>query len=280
MKSPYSIKQIENSLSKEALIARAVTDLIRIHKQLLEKIDYLEKNVSKQRGPSGHTPTKTELLQLIQPVVYKYLGDQNLQGIVGSLITQPKDGETPSKEQLEALIKPIVSEYTANLSEVITKKDLKKLVDLIVSQIKLPEYKIVDEEEIVGSIKSKKKIKAGDIDGLEQTLSAMRTQLSRGYLHGSGVPSLTAGSNITLTPKADGGFTISSTGGSGTTILEPTSGAINDTNTQFVFSQKPNIIVVNGSQYRENKGWTWNAGTTTATLSSPVGTGGDIYALI
>lgn len=47
------------------------------------------------------------------------------------------------------------------------------------------------------------------IDGLEQALEALKNQ-KQGYLHGGGVPSLTAGSGIILTKKSDGGFIISS----------------------------------------------------------------------
>ena len=64
-------------------------------------------------------------------------------------------------------------------------------------------------------------------------------------------------------------------------FLEAT-GTIDDTNVDFTFTQLPAIIVINGGEYRQTGGsitWTWNAGTLTATLSSPVGTGGSIYGL-
>lgn len=64
------------------------------------------------------------------------------------------------------------------------------------------------------------------------------------------------------------------------TILAPTSGAVDDSNTAFVYASKPKEIVVNGLSYRENNGWTWNSGTSTATLASPVGVGGDTYARV
>lgn len=56
-------------------------------------------------------------------------------------------------------------------------------------------------------------------------------------------------------------------------------GTVDNSNVDFTFTSKPTLIVVNGAIYRENVGWTWTAGTLTATLSSPVGTDGDIYAL-
>lgn len=64
--------------------------------------------------------------------------------------------------------------------------------------------------------------------------------------------------------------------GGGMTLLSPT-GTVDDSNTDFVFSQEPTVIVVNGLSYRKNHGWTWNSGTSTATLANPAGTGGDVY---
>lgn len=77
---------------------------------------------------------------------------------------------------------------------------------------------------------------------------------------------------------------ISATLATGLTIL-PATGTVDDSNTAFTFTQKPSIIVMNGLSYRDEStvggvtAWTWNAGTLTATLFSPVGTGGDIYGI-
>lgn len=73
-------------------------------------------------------------------------------------------------------------------------------------------------------------------------------------------------------------------GGAGTatsavvTILT-TPSTVNDTNKDFTFSSKPTIVYVNGNGYREGAGWTWNAGTLTATLDSAAGVGGDVWAV-
>lgn len=50
-------------------------------------------------------------------------------------------------------------------------------------------------------------------------------------------------------------------------ILSPT-GSVNSLNTAFVFTAKPTVVVNDGVTLRENLGWTWNAGTTTATMDS------------
>jgi len=64
-------------------------------------------------------------------------------------------------------------------------------------------------------------------------------------------------------------------------LTEDPTGDVDDTNADFVFTAKPKAIVVNGRTLRENKGWTWNSGTLTATLTDgAVGTGGDIFGIM
>ena len=72
---------------------------------------------------------------------------------------------------------------------------------------------------------------------------------------------------------------IQTSGGGSITLYSPTSGLVNDTNKDFGFSSKPSIVVVNGSSYKENSGWSWNGGTLTATLDFPPGTSGDVYGI-
>lgn len=46
-------------------------------------------------------------------------------------------------------------------------------------------------------------------------------------------------------------------------------GSVNSLNAAFTFTQKPSYVVSDGAWYRVNNGWTWNAGTLTATMSIP-----------
>lgn len=91
---------------------------------------------------------------------------------------------------------------------------------------------------------------------------------------------LVAGAGVALTYSYANGrndITISASN-TAVTVLTAT-GTIDDTNTAFTFVSKPAVIILNGATYRENKGWTWNAGTLTATLSSPAGVGSDLYGI-
>ena len=57
-------------------------------------------------------------------------------------------------------------------------------------------------------------------------------------------------------------------GSSGITLL-PATGTVNGLNASFTFTQEPTVIVSDGATYRVGHGWTWNAGTLTATMSVP-----------
>lgn len=93
--------------------------------------------------------------------------------------------------------------------------------------------------------------------------------------HQTLVGSILADPRLRLLLHGAGGSTTASI-----TPVIPTSGDIDDSNTDFVFASKPKVVVVNGVTYRETKGWTWTAGTLTVTLDYPIGTGGDIYAFL
>lgn len=187
------------------------------------------------------------------------------------------------KSVTEARVRAIIEETA------ITKENKEAIIDEIISRlpdapIKGVDYfdgkdAVIDHDAIIQAIRTLpdgKKLKVKDIEGLEQTIKAFSNQLGRGYLHGGGVPSLSAGSNITLTPKSDGGFTISSSGGGLTRVT--ITGTIDDSNVTFTSASEPDILVINGIWYESTGGaitWSYLAGT--ITLSVPVGTGGTIW---
>jgi len=57
--------------------------------------------------------------------------------------------------------------------------------------------------------------------------------------------------------------------GIGAFTLLPATGNVNSVNADFTFTEKPTYIIMDGAWYRENKGWTWAAGTLTATMTIP-----------
>ena len=57
-------------------------------------------------------------------------------------------------------------------------------------------------------------------------------------------------------------------------------GTVDNSNVVFGFAYKPVILCINGAFYREGKGWAWDGTNSQVTIDNPVGTGGDIYALV
>lgn len=95
---------------------------------------------------------------------------------------------------------------------------------------------------------------------------------------------LVAGSGVTISTADDNmeknvDVTISAQVSGG--ILAAT-GTIDDSNVDFTFASLPSVLIINGATYQQTGGaitWSWTAGTLTATLSSPVGSGGSIFGL-
>lgn len=150
---------------------------------------------------------------------------------------------------------------------------LKEAIDQTVIKGQLTKEQLL--EFVLKELKTgKTRLEARDILNLPQ-----RNPLDMRW-HGSGVPALEAGTNITLTPLAGGGYTISATGGGGSvTPQAPTSGVVNGTNRNFTFATAPTIIFRNGIAMQKvssngNVNWT---GTTAVVLQVAPTT--DIFAL-
>ncbi len=112
------------------------------------------------------------------------------------------DGETPD-------IQEIIKEVTKNLpktesSKVDEDKIIKKVLKSLPNKkgdLKIIQEKVeVDPMSVIDKIMSlppeKFKIKLDNIDGLQQTINAFKSQLGRGYLHGSGPAPLTTKGDI------------------------------------------------------------------------------------
>ena len=115
----------------------------------------------------------------------------------------------PSKKELidnlpkideEALVKRVIKKIPENKAslKIIQEKFETDPMSVIDKILKMPEGKF--------------KLKTSHIDGLEQTISAFRSQITKqGYLHGGG-DTVGAGANITITTNTDGVKIIASSG--------------------------------------------------------------------
>lgn len=101
------------------------------------------------------------------------------------------------------------------------------------------------------------------------------TDTTAGYL----LDKILAGSNVSISHDNIGGnetLTINASGSGGGSMTKlAATGAL--AQTAFTFISKPTVIVSDGASYEENKGWTWNGGTLTATMS--IAPTYDIYGL-
>lgn len=199
-------------------------------------------------GQDGYTPVPGVDFEVPdENKIYKRLLQKIPEAIPGK---DGKDGKDGSPDTPEEIVEKI------------------NTLDAVIDPKVIKGYETSDE--VIKKIK-KNKLELRDIKGMPLNFNDQRW-------HGAGITSLTAGTGISITDSSDGGKTISATGAS-YSILTAT-GTIDDSNLDFVFVSLPIELVINGLSFIQTGGsttWTWNAGTFTATLSTPVGTGGSIY---
>lgn len=147
-----------------------------------------------------------------------------------------------------------------------------------------------DEERIIEEL-SKRIPNMPEIPDLEEydktvesRLEEIKKHIKRSINGFPGVRLLSALMDTNISNPSDGevltyngttGRWENTTASSGAYSILTATGTVDDTNTIFTFVSKPTEIVINGLSYIENNGWTWSAGT--ATIFTPVGTGGSIY---
>lgn len=238
--------------------------------ELEDRVEALEEEPKLAKGEDGKTPTNEELRDLIRPLIPAPLkgekGDKGDTKIVEKVIERTE----VIKEQ------PIVTEKITN--EV---KEVAKYEEPLQIAEKLNTLK---EEVGIDVIKDlRKELDSKTNGGVRVIGGRAGIQL---YVDGTKqglvqMVNLIAGAGVTLTYNRNSGrndITISNDSVAGT-VLEAT-GTRDDSNVDFTFTSEPSIIVINGASYRPTSGsitWTWVGST--ATLSAPVGNGGDIYGI-
>jgi hypothetical protein len=128
---------------------------------------------------------KMDLVDHTNSIIEQVQGLEMLQGEPG----KPADEDKIVEKVLERIPKPekapkldekaLFKKFLAQLPE--NKADLK----IIQKNFEVDPMSVIDK--IMELPEGKFKLKPKNIDGLEQTISAMRNQLSRGYLHGGGI---------------------------------------------------------------------------------------------
>jgi len=189
-------------LRRDKMIAKATADLIRMHDGMNSSVEEVRRMVAQYLAEA----------QRIQRLPKGDKGDRGERGLLGPEGRPGKDG----KDGKDGFAPIKGKDY-------LTKGDEDLLVLRVLARIKTPkdgETPIVDYdkiiEEAVEKLKADKKLDWRDIGGLENELSSYRNQLARKQAgqHGGGT-TVSAGTNITLTPLPNGTTRIDATGGSG-----------------------------------------------------------------
>jgi hypothetical protein len=207
---------------------------------------------------------KEEFNQTIKKVLQIQKGDKgddpNYDYIINKVLAQievPKPKEIDENKLIQRVIKQL-PERKADLKIVKEEAVIDPMV-IIDKIMELPEDK---REKLI----SKNKM----LDGMQQTIRAMQSQLARGYLHGGGVPSLTEGTGVTLVKKDDGGYVISATGGSSSIYTETPTGDIDGTNVTYTVLHNISKVItfaINGMYIHRGE---YTVSGNTITFNSPL----------
>lgn len=281
IKAKYPLKRKETPLDIRDFgqavgdVSALILDLRSLREETLNTLSYklneIDSRISKLQDTAKLVQqTKNEAIDLIKEIKTGPAGrDADEERIVNEVISR-----LPDTEQLVARI---VARFPAPLNE-------KELIKKVISRI--PEnkasLKIIQEtfeadpmsviDKIMSLPEGKFKLKSSQIEGLEQTIQAFRSQLGRGYLHGGG-DTVAAGTNITITTNSGGQKVINATSG-GFTILTVT-GTVNGVNQIFTVLTKPSIVVSDGVSFTEKDNnnitqWTYVGTTLTLIIPPPI----------
>jgi hypothetical protein len=290
-------KLLKSAFIDDADVMKAIEN--REQKDMLAKIletkkdSFLEALKPLFKGDSGYTPVKgkdyftpqeisdfkAEILKGATPEKFKdYFTEKELVYLMSELrkvfqhdLESMKAQITPKKGvDYDDGVSPDEVSIASRVIDMLPKTkelDLKPIFD----NIKEIESKVPTMESIVKELKSKKLlVETRKVNGMDVNMNDMRW-------HGGGLS--TVAHDGTLTGNGTPSSPLSVVGGGGGYTVLAVTGTINDTNVTFTVASLPQELVINGMSYIPAGGaitWSYLAGT--LTLSSPVGSGGSIYA--
>lgn len=258
LKPDVTGNELVNSISS---ISEAVTEIQQIRDDVIEtvdsKIEEIDSSIQlglsdleeKSNALVDHvTSNSNEALAYIKTIKQGNPGKDADENAITERIT----AQIPAAIDTDALEQRILSKVPKIDEKSLTKKILKAIPEnkasLKVIQEKIEVDPISVIEKIMALPDGKFKLKSSQIDGLEQTMSAFRNQLGRGYLHGGGISNITglikAGTNVTITgsgTKTDP-YIINSSG-SGTSLTLETNSVLNGSQTLLNLVQGSNMTI-------------------------------------
>lgn len=187
------------------------TEMLKDSYTPIKGVDYFTQE-ERQEIIDEATPTDEKLTDLITPLIPEPIpGEKGEKGDPGN-DAEPIDTDQLKAEILaEIPIAPVIDE-TKLLKKFLAQVPKNKAsLKIIQESFETDPMSVIDK--ILSLPEDKFKLKSSQIDGLEQTLSSFRNQISsRGYLHGGG-DTVVAGNNITIVSNSNGTKTINASGG-------------------------------------------------------------------
>lgn len=272
---PSPIQDLIRAKNKDEVILKIASDLIKLHGKFIEKVDRLENEISKQRGPQGIRgpagPAGKNGSDGISPDVALIVAEviaKVKKGIDG------ENGKTPVKgvdyytqDEIGAIVKYIQASVKDGLPGKDAQLDIPHILSALIDHIK--KNKVLDMKHL------------GDY---ENFLTEIRSRISQGIdgtsgskqkKGGGGGDTVAAGNGITLSEDKNGNVVISASGGGFTTLLatETPDGS----RTVFTFpsaTAKPTFIISDNAQQRSvtssgTVNWTWDNAAHQATMTIP-----------
>lgn len=208
------------------------------HEDVCMKIE----EVKKMEVPAGHTPTKEELTEIIQPLIPKVKNGEDY------ILTEADKKEIASK------ITPTVVEKIVEKTEVIKEVPIVTENVVEVAKHKTPEQLRDDFE----SLKGDERLKIEAIKDLTEKLDELWKEIRKPKSLGGSVISGGVTRKIVedLISQAGGGYTV-----------ETPTGDVDSSNTTFTVTAEPVYIISDGITYFDGAGYTYAA--LTITLDSP-----------
>lgn len=230
----------------------------------LKEVDALLKRLKENPPKDGKTPTKSELVALIAPLIPK--------AVPG------KDGKTPTRKELLDLIEPLIPDMPVAIPGPAGKPGKPGPVGTIPKhewrgtfiRFEQPDGEWGEWTNLQGS-------PGESMQGGGYAPSMPSVTVVQGSTRFEGVTKIVIGDNLTA-QRTPNGVVISGEnggGGSGGSLdFETPTGTVDDSNLSFDVLNTPLYLVVNGAQYFEGVHYTLTG--LTVTLNDPVGTGGFI----
>lgn len=249
---PSSISR-NHPLVKDAMMAKMMSDLLKIHKQFLDKMEELSSHAQTIKnlpaGEKGDMPEvdynhviQAVLSQIPEALTRKYVTPESVVADVLKQIPTPQDGKSVDEA---AVVRRIVG--TIRLPE-----DGKPGKNAVIDHEALSDLVV---QKIVGG----KKLKVEHIAGLRGEVDSYRAQLA-GKQYGKdtwargGGDTVVAGSNVTFGKDANGNKIINATGSA--SYLTPT-GLVNASNTVYGVTARPSSVIADGILYFEGHGYSY-----------------------